>query len=154
MNRSQPQRSTWCWPGWRPKSPARGKSRTRTPLRSVAAERAIDTKLLAQEARRQSMELKEGRLEAVLAKIEQQVGGHETLVGNLATIGLTFDKLKQNIAEAELAQQFLEARISPGIKVSDEEVQEFYTSNPDMFKTPDEVHARHILMTSGAGRDR
>lgn len=125
---------------------SQGKQADRQAVTRVASERAIDTKLLFQEARRLDMKLEEGKVDTVIAGIEKQVGGRETLETNLAGIGLTYERLLRNIREAELAQLLIETRIAPEVKVTDEDVQEFYTANPEMFKTAEQVRARHILM--------
>jgi peptidyl-prolyl cis-trans isomerase C len=115
-------------------------------LRGAALNRAIDTKLLAQEARKQELKLEDGTVERVLAQIEKQVGGRETLDANLATIGLTRQKLTRNVQEAELAQRYLDTQIAPGIEVSDEQVKQYYEANPEQFEAPEQVRARHILI--------
>jgi peptidyl-prolyl cis-trans isomerase C len=55
------------------------------------------------------------------------------------------------VVESDRVQVFIETTIDPKISVSPEEVETYYKEHPEMFQRPEQVHARHILMTTGAG---
>ena len=60
-----------------------------------------------------------------------------------------FQSQLQNARRAMLAQAAMRAVIKD-VNVSDDEVRKFYDDNPAMFKNPERVHARHILVSGDA----
>lgn len=113
----------------------------------------IQTKLLAQEARRQNIAVPAGSVDQVMQQIEQQVGGREALETSLGQMGMNYAEMRSSVEETELTMAFVEQKIRPGIAVSDEEATTFYKENPQYFTTPEQVHARHILIKTGDGID-
>jgi peptidyl-prolyl cis-trans isomerase C len=116
----------------------------------ASMQRVVDSKLLAQEARRREMQPDDERVKAMMARIEQQAGGREKLDQTLSQFGMTYAMLEQSIRESDLVQVFIETTIEPEIVVTADEVEKFYNQNQQMFQRPEQVHARHILIKSGA----
>jgi peptidyl-prolyl cis-trans isomerase C len=113
-------------------------------------QRVVDSKLLAQEAERLKMQPNDQRVKETMAQIEKQAGGRAQLDEALAQRGMTYDMLAASVAESDLVQVFIETTIDPQVSVSPEEVAAYYKEHPEMFQQPEQVHARHILMTAGA----
>jgi peptidyl-prolyl cis-trans isomerase C len=122
-------------------------------LFQAATQQAVDTKLLAQEARRREISLDTATVDGVMAQLEQQSGGREALDAFLGNMGLTYEDFKGTVGESVLVQSLVEQEIRPGVEVSDQEVEEFYQGNPQMFQQPEQVRARHILITVEQGAD-
>ncbi len=122
-------------------------------LFQAATQQAIDTKLLAQEARRREIELDTGAVDGIMAQVEQQSGGRESLDEFLGNVGISYDEFKGTVAESVLVQTLVDRDIRPGVEVTDQEVAEFYQGNPQMFQRPEQVRARHILMAVDQGAD-
>jgi peptidyl-prolyl cis-trans isomerase C len=120
-------------------------------LFQAATQQAIDTKLLAQEARRREIELDTAAVDGIMAQLEQQTGGRASLDEFLGTVGVSYDDFKGTVAESVLVQSLVERDIRPGVEVTDQEVAEFYQGNPQMFQRPEQVRARHILMVVEQG---
>ncbi len=116
----------------------------------ASMQRVVDSKLLAQEARRRQMKPNDQRAKASLAQIEQQAGGREKLDEAVSQLGMTYALLEASVIEADLVQVFIEATIDPQVVVTAEDVENYYKENPQMFQQPEQVHARHILMQTGA----
>ncbi len=115
----------------------------------AAMQRVVDSKLLAQEAKSREMAPNDQRVKETMAQIEQQAGGRTKLDEALAQLGMTYDQLEASVSESDLVQVFIENTIDPQIAVSPEEVAAYYSEHPEMFQQPEQVHARHILMTAG-----
>lgn len=122
-------------------------------LFQAATQQAVDTKLLAQEARRREIALDTETLDRIMAQIEQQGGGREGLDDFLGNMGLTYEEFKGTVADSVLVQSLVEQQIRPGVEVSDQQVADFYEENPQMFQRPEQVRARHILMSVQQGAD-
>jgi len=116
----------------------------------ASMQRVVDSKLLAQEARRREMQPNKERVEAAMAQIEQQAGGREKLDQALSQFGMTYAMLQTSVDESDLVQVFIETTIEPKIVVTAEDVEKYYNENPQMFQRPEQVHARHILTKAGA----
>ena len=116
----------------------------------AAMQRVVDSKLLAQEAKRQKMQPNDQRVKETMAQIETQAGGRAKLDEALAQIGMTYPLLEASVSESDLVQVFIETTVDPQIAVSPEEVAAYYNEHPEMFQQPEQVHARHILMTAAA----
>lgn len=112
----------------------------------IATQQVIDTKLLAQEALRRKVEEDSGKVDGILDNIEQQAGGRKALESSLGEAGITYPDLQDAVRDSELAVGLVDRDIRPTITVTDEELQSFYDKNPKMFESPEEVHARHILI--------
>jgi len=113
---------------------------------NLALQRIVDTRLLAEEARRRNLRPDRGRVESAMAKIEEQAGGPEGLQKALDGIGATHDQLRASVSETDLVQVFMATQIEPGLSVKAEDVRAYYNANPELFDRPEMVRARHILI--------
>jgi len=52
-----------------------------------------------------------------------------------------------------LAQAYVDAKIKPTVKVTEEDAREYYISHPQDFQVPEQIHARHILIEVPEGAD-
>ena len=117
-------------------------------LVQAATQRVVEQKLLSQEAERLGIQVNDLRLAEMVQAVEQQAGGRATLDANLAQMGSNYDQIVNTLREMDLVRTYIENQIVPTIQVTDEEVAAFYAENPQMFQSPEQVHARHILFTT------
>jgi peptidyl-prolyl cis-trans isomerase C len=115
-----------------------------------ATQQVVETRLLAQEARRQEVKADTERVNQTMQRIEKQAGGRPSLEAALAQGGMSYDDLKARIGENTMVEQLITTKIEPTIQVSEKELTDYYAANPDKFKSPEKVHARHILLTTSA----
>ena len=123
-----------------------GNQPTRDEIIGTSLQRIVDSRLLAQEARRRGIEPDGARVELEMAQIEEQAGGRAGLESFLARLGGTYDQLLESVSETVLVEKFVATQIEPQVSVTAENVEAFYNANPEMFLRPDMVRARHILI--------
>jgi peptidyl-prolyl cis-trans isomerase C len=113
--------------------------------------RAIDSLLLAQEARRRGIEPDETRINEKMKTMADRAGGRAALEAEFIKSGINYEQVRATVVQADLVQSLVESTITPGIEVSENDVETFYTENPGLFKSPDKIHSRHILIKVAAG---
>lgn len=113
----------------------------------AATDRVVNEKLLAQEAARQKFQPNKAKVDQGMSQLVKQAGGRAKLDAMLAKSGVTYDGYRNAMLEMDLVQQFVDKTIAPTVKVSAEDAKGFYDKNPQYFKRPEQVHARHILFT-------
>lgn len=120
-------------------------------LFQAATQQVVDTKLLAQEAQRRGLKADQESIDSIMTQIENEAGGREALQGFLGGMSLPYDQFRDSVRESMLAQLLIDQAVRPTVSVTDQEVEEFYTQNPRFFERPEQVHARHILITVDEG---
>jgi parvulin-like peptidyl-prolyl isomerase len=116
-----------------------------TDVVRITLQRAIDSRLLAQEARKRGFEPNQQRVDDKMKKVAEGAGGRAALEAELVKSGVSYAQLRSSAVEADLAQSLVEREIASKIEVSDDDVAAFYAANPELFTTPERIHSRHIL---------
>jgi len=132
-------------------------------LIKTALQRAIDSRLLAQEARRQGIEPNTERINEKMTAVAEGAGGRAALEAELIKTAVTYSQFRATVVQADLIQSLVENKLGAEVDVAEEDVATFYAENPDFFKSPDKIHSRHILFMvdadastaqRGAARDK
>jgi peptidyl-prolyl cis-trans isomerase C len=124
---------------------SRGVEQTRDLMLRLAAKKVVESKLLAQEARRRNYNPSSEAVDAAIKGIEVSAGGRDRLDATLKELGATYDDLRANVEETEAVKLLVARDFEPKVTVTPQEVAAFYDDNPDVFMQPDRVRARHIL---------
>ncbi len=114
-------------------------------LAQMATQRAIEQKLLVQEAKRFGIEPDELEVARAARATEQQAGGRAVLEAKLKATGSSYEQLLDVVRELEMMQLFVSRQIVPNVTVSEEEIAEFYSANPEAFEAGERVHAYHMV---------
>jgi foldase protein PrsA len=103
----------------------------------------VDQALVLQYAAQNHIDVSDKEIQDQLAQLEQRFppGQFETILKNQ---GLTMDDAKTIVK----VQQIIKKAVDKNIKISDAQVGDFYNRNKSLFSTPEQVHARHILVKS------
>ena len=120
-------------------------------IRSVL-ERAIDSRLLAQEAVRRGIEPNTTRINEKMAKMAEGTGGRADLEAELIKSGITYSQLLSTVRQADLVQTLVETEVAANL-VTPEEISAYYNENLARFKNQDKIHTRHILFVVKPGDD-
>jgi peptidyl-prolyl cis-trans isomerase C len=101
--------------------------------------------LLVEQAAKMKVVVPPAEVEAEIEKIKARFPDEKVFISTLAQDGITPEALKKQISEGLLIQKVMEKNIVDSeVKAAD--VKGFYESNPQFFKTPEQVKASHILM--------
>jgi peptidyl-prolyl cis-trans isomerase C len=113
----------------------------------------VALKLLSQESVVKKVALPETEVDARLAQVKGQFPNEQAFSAALAERKMTLDTLKAEIRQQMQAMKLVETEIAPTVAVTDAEVSDFYTKNPDKFQEPEAVHASHILIRTPDATD-
>jgi len=127
----------------------RGEEVDQRELAMVATQRAVEQKLLVQEARRFGVEADELDVARAAQMAEQQAGGRTMLEAKLKATGSSYEKFLNMIREIEILKAFVARQIEPNVVVTDEEIAAYYKDNPELFEAEDRAHAYHMIFIIG-----
>jgi parvulin-like peptidyl-prolyl isomerase len=109
--------------------------------------RAIDSTLLAQEARRRGIEPNQERIDAKMSALSDQAGGRGALEAALIKSGVTYDELRSTVVQADLVRTLVEEEHGGEIdEPSDDEVEAYFREHAELFTEPDKIHTRQIMI--------
>jgi peptidyl-prolyl cis-trans isomerase C len=127
----------------------RGEPVDQRELAKVATQRAVEQKLLVQEARRFGVEPDELEVARSAQLAEQQSGGRPALEAKLEASGSNYEQFLNIIREFEILSAFVEKQIKPNVIVTEEDVAAYYKDNPEVFEAEDRAHAYHMIFIVG-----
>jgi peptidyl-prolyl cis-trans isomerase C len=132
---------------------ARGEEVDPRDLAQSATQRAIEQRLLAQEARRFGIEADELQVARAAQMTEEQSGGRAALEASLKASGSTYDQFLGILREIETIRIFIDKQVKPNVVVTDETIAEYYEANPTLFDADERVHAYHMIFIVGEDKE-
>jgi peptidyl-prolyl cis-trans isomerase C len=106
----------------------------------------VALKLLSQESVAKKVAVAETDVDGRVAQVKGQFPNEEAFTAALAQRQMTPDKLKAEIRQQLQAMKLVEAEVVPTITITEADLNDFYTKNPDKFQEPEAVHVSHILL--------
>ena len=113
----------------------------------------VALKLLSQESAALKITIPDADVDSKVADIKKQFPDEQAFTAALAQRQMTPDKLKNEIRQQLQAMKVVETEIGPTVTVTDVDVNDFYTKNPDKFQEPEAVHVAHILIRTPENAD-
>ncbi len=104
----------------------------------------IDTELVRQEAEKAGIKVTDADIEEELAYTKSLFGSDEEFEYAMMMYGTTLEQLKDNMYLNVQIRKILE----PQVTVTDDEIQAYYAENLDIYKTPEQVKASHIVLAT------
>lgn len=106
----------------------------------------INNKIIEQEAKKEGITVSEKEIDKELNSFMESYGGEDTFNAALEQSGISLDYFKQDI------ENFLkiEKLLKPSIKITEDEMKEFFNENKDSFAQKEQVEASHILVEDEA----
>jgi parvulin-like peptidyl-prolyl isomerase len=127
----------------------RGEEVDQKELARVATQRAIEQKLLVQEARRFGVKPDELEVARAAQLAEERSGGRAVLEAKLKNSGSNYEQFLDVLREIEIMKLFVGNQIQPNVVVTDEEIAEYYEANPTAFDAEERAHAYHMIFVVG-----
>ncbi len=113
----------------------------------------IGFKLLAQETKSRKLQVPEAEIDARIAEIRKQFPSEDVFKQMLEQRKLTVEQIKTDARQDMAVAKMIEEEIAAKAAVKPEQVQDFYSKNPDQFKQQPRVRASHILVAFPEGAD-
>jgi peptidyl-prolyl cis-trans isomerase C len=120
---------------------------TRMPgIKRMLTDRLIQQELLYQESRRQDIVVETAAIEEQITKMRDRFSSDAEFKRALVKIDTTLPELRVQVERRLAVQGLLDREILQKVQITAEENKAFYDNNPNYFKQPDQVRARHILI--------
>jgi peptidyl-prolyl cis-trans isomerase C len=107
----------------------------------------VGYKLLLQEVKTRNVVVADADVDARIAQLKKQFPSEELFIKTLAERKMTLESIKAEARKDISIGRLIETEIAPRVAVKPEQVEAFYKSNPDQFSQPEQVRARHILIS-------
>lgn len=114
-------------------------------LRETIIDNFVVQRLLTQEARRRNIVPAKADVDKGIAAYKADYADDAAFAKALAAEGKTPDDVRKIISD-ELALRELTTQMTADLQVTDADIAAYYKANPDEFKVPEMVRARHILI--------
>ena len=119
-------------------------------ISAMLEQRALDSlvqrTLLNQAAEKEKVAVQPADVDKELAQIKQHFGSPEEFNQRLKALNLDESTLRRQIEQNLILEKLISAHTAADTAISDDEIKQFYDSNPDKIKRPEMVRASHILI--------
>jgi peptidyl-prolyl cis-trans isomerase C len=106
----------------------------------------VEQEVLYQESSAQGIKIEPAEIKTELENFKKQFETEDAFKKQIAEMNFTEEIILSQIGRSKSIQKFINDKIMPDIKVSNDDVKKYYDSHPDEFKLPERVHASHILV--------
>ena len=109
---------------------------------AATVDKMISEKIVAAEAKKQKVSVKDSDLDNEIEKLKASYGGDTAFNQALESNNTTLTMLKKDLKDYLTIKQLL----APQIKISDEEMKTYFDENKDSFAEAEQIKASHILV--------
>jgi len=127
-------------------NPAMGPPPDRDELRVHVLNQMIAEKLLLQDAVKKKMDVDSAKIDAEMTLIKGEGRSDAELAEMLKQSGMTPNDLRHVIRSNLTVEAYIDSEVASKVKIDEQQVSDFYEAHPRYFETPEQVHARHILI--------
>jgi peptidyl-prolyl cis-trans isomerase C len=129
--------------------PAQYMEKMKQDLRNRALQSMIIEQVLSGKVKEKGITVDENDVNAEIAKqIKEQGLNEDDFKKVLGMYGLSFEQYTKQVRQGLAFKKLLESEFGEKANVTDEEAKKYYDENIDKFKTPEEVRASHILIST------
>jgi foldase protein PrsA len=118
-------------------------------LKNQAVQFLVQRAQFEQKAEELDVEVTDKQVEARLKQIQKQyfAGDKKRYDTQLKQQGLTDEQVRRDI-RAQLVQEGIFKKVTDEVKVTDKEIEDYYTKNKSQYGTPESRDVRHILVST------
>ena len=118
-----------------------------------ALDAVINRELLYQSSQKDGVKVEEKELDEKIKEVKDHFKTEEEYTAALAKMSVTEAELRKHFKIDLMIRQYIEKAMTGKTEVSEEKVREYYDTNPNFFKQPEQVKASHILVQVAEGAD-
>ncbi len=118
----------------------------RSEIEEQLLDQLIARELILQDGRDRGIAPSDEDVAAQLEQIKAQFPSEEAFEEALAQQNLTLEEIESDIAEQMVIEEILQGDVLSDTQIGEEAAREFYDDNPELFETPPQVRASHILV--------
>jgi parvulin-like peptidyl-prolyl isomerase len=124
-------------------------------LKNQAVQFLVQRAQFEQKADELDVEISDKQVEARLKQIKKQyfAGNQKRYEQQLKQQGLTDEQVRRDI-RAQLVQEGIFKKVTEDVKVTDKDIESYYTKNKAQYGTPESRDVRHILVAKKALADQ
>ena len=141
-------------PAYRKALEARGESRekARAQALQVAFDAVVAEKLIDAEAKAQAIEISDAQVDAALDDIKKRNKFDDAMLKQaLAEQGLDVPTFREQLRKNFMAYAVLTQKVRSRVKVTEDDVQNYYQTHPKEFASEEKVKVRHIFLAVPVG---
>jgi parvulin-like peptidyl-prolyl isomerase len=115
-------------------------------LRNQLIGNLVDRELLYQQATSRDIEISAHWVNREWDEMKTQLGGEAAVRTYLERTGWTWEQMESRIRKGLIVRRLLRREVFRGIRVSEAEMQAFYSRHPEFFNREEQVRARHLMI--------
>lgn len=115
-------------------------------LKNDILDNLIDRELLYQECQKMKIAVDSNAVADQLASIKQRFQSQAEFEIALKQLELSETDIRSQITRDMAIRELIDKQVAQKVVVTDEESKIYYDTNPELFKQPEQVKARHILV--------
>jgi len=112
-----------------------------------AADQAVGTKLLMDEATKRNLDVSEDEIEEQLAKVVEQVGGIDAFKAALEQQKIDEVEFREQLKQGRRVDSLIQDAVKSVCDPVEDELKKYYADHKDDFKKAERVLAQHILVS-------
>jgi len=106
----------------------------------------IARELLYQESQRKGITISKASVDKQIADLMKKFPNEKAFEDTLKKMHLTKESLRNQVKEGMAIQELVDKEFVKKTVVTDAEAKKYYDEHPDLFKQPEKIRARHILI--------
>ncbi len=106
----------------------------------------IARELLYQESKKKGITIDNATIDKQIADLKKKFPSEKAFEDTLKKMHLTKESLRNQVKEGMAIQELVDKEFVKKTVVTDTEAKKYYDKHPDLFKQPEKIRARHILI--------